>query len=232
MKAIARTLAILLIAGLVLPGILMGQAAAKEENKAVKSEVVKLKYKNIQDDIDPTFDFLSDIGEKIDNARHAKDGNGLVASALVLLYAEKAAGKKSTFITGEALVTETGDLAKEQKNAKLARTVAEVYGDAMLGVVDKKKADEFTKLAKEYDAVAAGTRGYCWIRVNNYSSWTVDVYVDGWYKGTLSPGYYAYYKVWEGYTKIYGEGSYTDYYWGPIFRDIAEGETFEWNLWD
>ncbi len=230
MKAYTRILAIFMIAMLVIPGVVFAQKGKGKEEKtgSVPLTVEKLKYKNIQDEFDPTFDFLADIGEMIDNARHQKDGFDLLAAARLLFFAEKITGKKSAMITSAVLLTEIGDLARDQKNAKLAKTLADMYVEAG----DKVKADEFTKLAKEYEALAGTTRGYCWVRVNNYSSWTVDVYIDGWYKGTLSPGYYSYFKIWEGYTKLYGEGTYTDYSWGPLYQDIGEDETFTWNLWD
>ncbi|MCX7995248.1 MAG: hypothetical protein N3A65_05715 [candidate division WOR-3 bacterium] len=230
MKAIIRIMAILLIAGLIIPGLVYAQKGKGAEQKTGSSPltVEKLKYKNIQAEFDPTYDFLADIGEMIDNARNQKDGIDLLAAYQLLLFAEKSSGKKSTVITSEALLNEIGELAREQKNAKLAKMVADCYTNTG----NKTKADEFTKLAKDYEALASTTRGYCWVRVNNYSSWTVDIYIDGWYKGTLSPGYYSYFKIWEGYTKLYAEGTYTDYYWGPIYRDIGEGETFTWNLWD
>ncbi|MEO0184408.1 MAG: hypothetical protein ABIL22_02460 [candidate division WOR-3 bacterium] len=230
MKAITRIIAILLIAGLIIPGLVYAQKGKGAEQKTGSAPltVEKLKYKNIQDEFDPTYDFLADIGEMIDNARHQKDGFDLLAATQLLMLAEKISGKKSAVITSNVLLSEVGDLAKDQKNAKLAKMVADCYTN----VGDKTKADEFTKLAKDYEALAGTTRGYCWVRVNNYSSWTVDVYIDGWYKGTLSSGYYEYFKIWEGYTKLYAEGTYTDYYWGPVYQDIGEDETFTWNLWD
>lgn len=232
MKAITKIIAILLIAVLIIPGLVYAQKGkgkgAEAKTGSAPLTVEKLKYKNIQDEFDPTYDFLADIGEMIDNARHQKDGFDLLAATQLLILAEKMSGKKSAVITSEALLSEVGDLAKDQKNAKLAKLVAEFYTNAG----NKVKADEYTKLAKDYEALAGTTRGYCWVRVNNYSSWTVDVYIDGWYKGTLSPGYYSYFKIWEGYTKLYAEGTYTDYYWGPVYQDIGEDETFTWNLWD
>ncbi len=230
MKAISKIIAIFVIAMLVVPGFVFAQKGKGVEQKTGSSPltVEKLKYKNIQDEFDPTYDFLSDIGAMVDDARHQKDGFDLLAAAKLLFFAEKTTGKKSTVITAEALFNEVGDLAKDQKNAKLAKTLADTYTEAG----NKAKSDEYTKLAKEYEALAGGTRGYCWVRVNNNSSWTIDIYIDGWYKGTLSPGYYSYFKIWEGYTKLYGEGTYTDYFWGPVYQDISEGETFTWNLWD
>jgi hypothetical protein len=234
MKAMTKTLAIVMIAALVIPGLIMAQAKGPGEKVgAGKKEVVKLKYVNIQDEINPDYNYLANIGSMIDDARHLKDGNSMLASALLLIYAEKNAGKKSASITGEALVNEAGDIAKEQKNVKLAKAVSDIYGDMVFGLGNKAKADEFTKLAKEYDAVAATTRGYGWVKITNESAYFVDIYIDGYYKGRLYSGYYAYYKIWEGTTKLYAEAPYTEpynWYWGPKWVDLYEDETYEWTI--
>lgn len=236
MKAITKTLAILLIAAIIVPGFALAQEKGPGEKAgAGKKEVIKLKYENIQDQINPDFSFLADLGAMIDNARHMKDGNSLLATTMLLFYAEKTAGKKSTAITAQDLLNEAGDLAKEQKNAQLAKSIADVWADAVFGPGNKTRADEFTKLAKEYEKVAAATRGYGWVKIVNESSYFVDIYIDGWYKGRLYGGYYAYYKIWEGYTKIYAEAPYTEpynYYWGPKFVDLYEDETYTWTLTD
>ncbi len=232
MKAMKLTLCTLLIGILILPSVL----SAKDEKTApVKKEVIKLKYVNIQDQIDPSFEFLADVGAMIDNARVSKDGHGLLAATMLLNYAEMASGKKATQITAEALLTEAGELAKEQKNAKLAKAIAAFWGDAVLGMGNKVKGDEFAKLAKDFEALAGTTRGYGWVRVNNESSLFVDVYIDGYEKGRLYSGYYAYYKIWEGETKLYAEAPYTEpdnFFWGPRYVDLGEDETYTWTITD
>jgi hypothetical protein len=224
-------MAIVLIAVLVIPGI----AFAEEVKDApVKKEVVKLKYKNIQDELGADFDYLADIGELIDNARMEKDGHDLLAAAVLLYMAEKATGNVSTYITAEALLTEIGELAKKQKNAELATAVAQFYGGTLYAM-NKKKADEFAKLAKEFEATASATRGYGWVRIENYSSYFIDVYVDGWYEGQVNSGYYAYFQIWEGETELYAEAPYTEpynWYWGPRWVDLYEDETYTWTITD
>jgi len=237
MKAIKTTLLVLLVGLLVLPAISLAKdnKGPGEKVGAGKKEEIKLKYVDIQAQIDPKFDYLSDIGAIIDNARQAKDGNGLLAATLVLGYSEMTAGKKATAITAEALLNEAGDLAKEQKNAKLAKAVAGFWGDAMMGFNDKAKADEFVKLAKEYEAVAAVTRGYGLVKISNESSYFVDIYIDGYYKGRLYSGYYEVYRIWEGETKLYAEAPYTEpdnYFWGPRNIDLGEDETYTWTITD
>lgn len=232
MKAMRLTLCTLLIGMLLVPGVLL----AKDEKTApIKKEVNKLKYENIQDQIDPSFGFLTDIGGMIDDARVAKDGHSLLAATMLLGYAEKASGKKAAQITAEALLNEAGELAKEQKNAKLAKAVADIWADAAHGMGNKVKSDEFAKLAKDFEALAGTTRGYGWVRVNNESALFVDIYIDGYEKGRLYSGYYAYYKIWEGETKLYAEAPYTEpdnFYWGPRWVDLDEDETYTWTLTD
>jgi hypothetical protein len=237
MKAMKTTLLVLLVGMLVLPGLIWSQGNKGPGDKvgAGKKEEVKLKYVDIQAQINPKFNYLSEIGVMIDNARQDKDGDGLLAATLVLCYAEMAAGKKGTAVTAEGLLNEAGDLAKEQKNAKLARAIAGFWGNAMLGFNNKVKGDEFVKLAKDYDAIAGANRGYGWIRIDNESSYFVDVYIDGYAKGRLYSGYYEYYKIWEGETKLYAEAPYTEpdnYFWGPRFVELGDDETYTWTITD
>lgn len=231
MKATMKAMAIFLIALMIAPALVYSQEGKAESQSADKKEVVKLKYKNIQDEVDASFDFLSDIGEMIDNARQGKNGHSLMAAALLLEFAEKTAKKKSSVITAEALIREVGELAAEQKNSGLAKSLNGYYASAG----NKAKADEYAKLAKEYEAVAGAARGYGWVKIENETSYFVDVFIDGWDKGRLYSGYYAYYKVWEGETKLYAEAPYTEpynWYWGPKWVDLYEDDVYTWTITD
>lgn len=231
MKSWIRSMTVLLIAMLVIPSIVIAEG---EKSAPEKKEVIKLKYKNIQDELNADFNYLADIGDMIDVARQQKDGHDLLAPAMLLAMAEKASGKKSTYITADALFDEIGALAKEQKNAKLALALAEFYNGKTF-TPNKVKADEFSKLAKEYEAVTSATRGYGWVKIENYSSYFVEVYIDGWYEGRIYSGYYSHFKVWEGETKLYAEAPYTEpdnWYWGPRWIDLYEDETYTWTITD
>jgi hypothetical protein len=231
MKTWMRSMAILLIAVLTIPGI----AFAEEVKDApVKKEVVKLKYKNIQDELNSDFDYLADIGERIDNARMEKDGHDLLAAAMLLHMAEKATGNISTHITAATVLGEIGELAEKQKNAELAMALSQFYGGSLF-TMDKKMADKYAKLSKEFKATASATRGYGWVKIENYSSYFVDVYIDDWYEGQVNSGYYAYFQVWEGETELYAEAPYTEpynWYWGPRWVDLYEDETYTWTITD
>ena len=224
-----RSMVVLLIAILIIPSIAIAEKDAPE-----KKEVVKLKYKNIQDELNSDFDFLAEIGEIIDNGRQQKDGHDLLAAAMLLHMAEHATGKTSAHVTSAALLDEIAELAKGQKNAELAQALSDFYAGKSI-TVNKAKANEFAKLAKEYEATASATRGYGWVKIENYSSYFVDIYIDDWYEGTIYSGYYAYYKVWEGETELYAEAPYTEpynWYWGPRWVDLYEDETYTWTITD
>lgn len=231
MKSWIRSMTVLLIAVLIIPGIV---TAEEMKDAPVKKDVVKLKYKNIQDELNPAFDYLADIGEIIDNGRYQKDGHDLLAAAILLHMAELQTGKTSSYITSAGLFTEAGELAKGQKNAGLAKALSDYYGGKLFAS-NKEKADEFAKLAKEFEATASATRGYGWVKIENYSSYFVDVYIDDWYEGRVYSGYYSYFKVWEGETELYAEAPYTEphnWYWGPRWIDLYEDETYTWTITD
>ena len=55
----------------------------------------------------------------------------------------------------------------------------------------------------------------CWAYFHNYTDYTIDIYVDGKYKGTLGAWSDAYIATGNGYTTVYG---------------ISVGRTKEWNF--
>jgi len=66
------------------------------------------------------------------------------------------------------------------------------------------------------DEVSRGSGVYtCWVYFHNYTGYTIDIYVDGYYEGTLGAYADAYITTGDGYTTVYG-------------RSI--GQTREWNF--
>ncbi|MDD3459021.1 MAG: hypothetical protein PHO74_06055 [Weeksellaceae bacterium] len=67
------------------------------------------------------------------------------------------------------------------------------------------------------DEIAPASRGSgqytCWVYFHNYTSYTIDIYVDGYYEGTLAAYSDAYVATGNGYTTVYG---------------ISIGQTSEW----
>jgi hypothetical protein len=214
--------------------ISFAQDKGKEEEvsgKAMEKPMEMLKYKNIMGELGADYHFLADIGEMIDMGREHKDGNTLLAAAMLLFYAEKDAGKQGSIITGTAMLKETADLAKAQKNAVLAGKVADLYEDAMFGMGDKKTADEFRKLAKQYEAASKARSGYGTVIVNNDTPYYIRIYVNGYDHGILYSGNIGWVTdIPAGTVLLYGYAPYTDYEWGPTTGYLSADGTYTWNL--
>ncbi len=203
----------------------------KVSGKAMKTPMEMLKYKNIMGSFGAEYHYLSDVGEMIDTGREHRDGNTLLAAAMLLLSAEKDAEKQSSIITTEVLLKEIGELAKEQKNAKLAEKIADFYEDGTFGMGDKKSADELRKLAKQYEAAASQRAGTGTVIINNDTPYYIRIYVDGYDRGTLYSGNVGWITdVGSGNVDLYGYAPYTDYEWGPTNGYLSAGGTYTWNL--
>jgi hypothetical protein len=214
--------------------ISFAQDKGKEEEvsgKAMDKPMEMLKYKNIMGELGADYHFLADIGEMIDMGREHKDGNTLLAAAMLLFYAEKDAGKEGSIVTAKGLLKETADLAKAQKNAKLAVKVADLYEDKMFGMGDKKTADEFRKLAKQYEAASSQRSGYGTVIVNNDTPYYIRIYVNGYDRGILYSGNIGWVTdIPAGTVLLYGYAPYTDYEWGPTTGYLSADGTYTWNL--
>lgn len=203
------------------------EVSAKEMEKPMEM----LKYKNIMGELGAEYHFLADIGEMIDKGREHKDGNTLLAAALLLFYAERDAGKQGATITGKALIEETADLAKAQKNAELAEKIADFYEDNIFGMGDEKTAKEFRKLAKQYEAASKTRSGYGTVIVNNDTPYYIRLYVNGYDRGTLYSGNIGWVTdIAAGTVLLYGYAPYTDYEWGPTTGYLNADGTYTWNL--
>lgn len=71
----------------------------------------------------------------------------------------------------------------------------------------------------------------CYVYINNYTPYAVDIYVDGEWMGTISSYSSAYTYAYSGRTKLYGKSVGGTYYWGPSYFDCA-GQDHTWNLWE
>lgn len=204
---------------------------AEVSGKAMDKPMEMLKYKNIMADLGADYHFLADIGEMIDVGREHKDGNTLLAAAMLLSYAERDAEKEGSIVTAKGLLGEAADLAKAQKNAELALKVADFYEDKMFGMGDKKTADEFRKLAKQYEAASSQRAGYGTVIVNNDTPYYIRIYVNGYDRGILYSGNIGWVTdIPAGTVLLYGYAPYTDYEWGPTTGYLSADGTYTWNL--
>lgn len=94
---------------------------------------------------------------------------------------------------------------------KVARTVKAKTVDASRGSNTNIKSEAPTTDVAESKARGAGS---CNIYFSNYTGYYVNIYVDGYYRGQLSP--------WGGGTVVVGDG-YTSIYC------ITAGKTLEWS---
>lgn len=114
---------------------------------------------------------------------------------------------------------------KQTKELKSNAVVFEKTRGADPNIQTAKPTDD-TK-AKEPEK----SRGdLCTITVNNYTPYSVDIYVDGDWVGTIASYSKAYTYSYPGTTKIYGKSIGGTYYWGPQTFDCDY--TYTWNLWE
>ncbi|HQW44923.1 MAG: hypothetical protein IPP02_01150 [Chitinophagaceae bacterium] len=92
---------------------------------------------------------------------------------------------------------------------KVTRTVKATTVDGTRGSNPNIKAD-----APTTDVAEGKSRGACSIYFSNYTGYYVNIYVDGYYKGQVSP--------WGGGSVVVGDG-YTTIYC------ITAGRTLEWS---
>ncbi len=91
---------------------------------------------------------------------------------------------------------------------KVAVKVTQQKVDASRGANSNVKSD-----APTTDAPESKSRGTCMIDFTNYTGYYINIYVDGYYKGQLSPYGKGTVYVGDGYTTIYG---------------LSAGGTIEW----
>jgi hypothetical protein len=114
---------------------------------------------------------------------------------------------------------------KEKKNVEEKAKVYEKTRGADANIKTTKPADD-TKAAK-----VEKTRGeLCYIYVNNYTGYAVDIYIDGDWMGTIAAYATAYTYAYPGTTKAYGKSIGGTMTWGPTYFDCKYDYT--WNLWE
>jgi uncharacterized protein (TIGR03000 family) len=169
-----------------------------EDKEVVTSAVTKrpsVAAVNFRKELNLPFATLGTLGSRIGEARRAGDPVALANAASELAVAEKVSGKKAS-LTSNTVLQESQELAKLQRqNAQLEavietskRLAAEERSVAQLEQM-AAKAKEQAKL--EAEAVRnGGSVPYTprTIVINNTSTDTLDVYVNGNFKMTVGPG--------------------------------------------
>jgi len=82
-------------------------------------------------------------------------------------------------------------------------------------------------VAAKPDEQAART-DYCKVIVSNYTGYTVDIYVDGYYEGTVAAWSDGYTYAVSGRTELYGLSVGGTVQWGP--KTVDCGYEYTWEL--
>jgi hypothetical protein len=115
--------------------------------------------------------------------------------------------------------------AKEKKSVEEKAKVYEKTRGADANIRTAKPSDD-TKAPK----IEKSRGELCYIYVNNYSGYAVDVYIDGDWMGTIAAYATAYTYAYPGSTKAYGKSIGGTMVWGPTHFDCQYDYT--WNLWE
>ena len=142
--------------------------------------------------------------------------------------------KKLTFIFALAAIfiagTITTSVAQTTKQKKTVTMTAKEKkaGEKIIDVTNPKPVNVQGKPAAENktkgDVYGAN---YCDITIDNWTGYSIDVYIDGSYKGTIAP--YDKRVTWAipGTVKLYGEASGTTLYWGTTTVDCDYSYTWK-----
>jgi hypothetical protein len=119
----------------------------------------------------------------------------------------------------------------KQKVIELKATKSTTRGEGADANIksDKETNDPNAQFAAPTKKGGAKTRGggYCEVRFDNRSQWFVKLYIDGTYRGTLSPYGDSVGYTMPGETTVYARADFDDgsyYYWGPKGYDCGPNQ--------
>jgi hypothetical protein len=75
------------------------------------------------------------------------------------------------------------------------------------------------------------SRGDCWVHVDNRTGYYINIYIDGYMRGTVSPWGDVYGGAGEGGTTLYASAPGTGLTWGPN-RFYCYNNEYTWTLTD
>jgi len=211
------------------------QPGGEEDVQAQAGEKPALRYVNIAAEFGEGYEYLADIGARIDDARQKLDAKALTSLAVTLFEAERASEKQSSAVTGVMLLTEATDIAKLAQDANALGHLAAIWGDHTLGAGDRAKQEEVRALAEEAAGKTKRGPNTGDIVFDNWTNWWIKCYVDGWYRGYVAPwGELTVYNVGVGPTSLYARADFTDgswKYWGTQWIQLNPYMYYTWRLW-
>ncbi len=192
----ATTIRILFVVLLVFSSSLWGQQ--KEKASKLGTPVFpKLRYVNLSEELKLEHDILSGLGATVDYARRDADAATVAGQAVLLAYVEQLAGTKATSMTSIRLLKEAARIAEEQQNQEALRAI-ELAAERIEGA-----ATVVAGLREKLDLLAH-TRGagefIAYVKIENKTGRTLDIYIDGNYMGYLYAGETSVYSSHNGTT--------------------------------
>jgi uncharacterized protein (TIGR03000 family) len=179
------------------------QAAGDDVDTAADKEVVTSTATkrrsavtiNLRKELNLPFPTLATLGPRIAEARRAGDPVALANAANELAVAEKVSGKKAS-LTSSAVLQESQELAKLQRQESQLEAVIQVPKQLAAeerGVAQLQQLAAKAKEQAKLDGEALRNNGVIpytprTVVINNTSTDTLDIYVNGNYKMTVGPG--------------------------------------------
>ncbi len=220
----------------------------KEENKKSNEKVViPANTIDFKAQLKSSNSSLDNLGAMIESGRNKAEVNTLLSAAMIL-FLEEASTKMKAQVTGLDLLKEATELATKQKNVSALKTLQSVWENPMMGN-DKAKSKDLSNTITTVESELASTRGpgakVVDVKVENYTNYTIYVYVDGTYKGYVNSGFYIVYNnIGTGWTDFYAEtdniwsssqGKYIYYYWSNSYNltnyDYTYAADFTWSVY-
>ncbi len=214
---------------------------ATEEKQIIKTKptkVVPAASVKFRKDLNLPYASLGTLGSRIDAARRSGDPVALAHAASELAVAEKVSGKNAS-LTSPQLLTESAELAAVRKQEAELKGVLQVAQQlsAAEGQLNNLKsqlaaAQEQTKaekqaLLKNEEPTSAPRK----IVVNNFSTQYIEIQVNGYLKGQVSPGTTQVFTVDQRWNPIVlkGWGDEDAYIFGPV---VLQGrfDKYTWNI--
>ncbi len=136
--------------------------------------------------------------------------------------------KKLVLLTLVLFVCSLGLTAQAQKPVKEIKEKAKIVEKSRgtdENIITAKPTTDVKVAQKEKE------RGeLCTLYINNYTGYSIDIYINGNWEGTIAAYSTAYTYAYPGTTKAYGKSIGGTMSWGPTNFDCQS--TYKWNLWE
>ncbi len=209
------------------------QSVKTNPTKSVPASTVKFRK-----ELNLPYPSLGTLGSRIDAARRSGDPVALAHAASELAVAEKVSGKKAS-LTSSQVMKESAELASLRRQVaelKAVQNVSEKVLIAQEQLDSLKKMIDFAQTQTEADKKALlskeePTHAPRKIVVNNYSTQFIDIQVNGFLKGQVSPGTTKTFTIDEMWNPIVlkGYGDEDAQMWGPVELQ-GQFKSYTWNL--